>query len=147
MKHQITKELLLAQVKQAIDVVEKFLNIYQFIINNLEKEDADILILGKERGKYMQLMSSVQSLKLYEKNLMNTKLGQILMLETFYEDFIGWISNVEKICEDNILKLPVNIFEKIYEESYAAVYVNDAYNEKREVLLLEEEIDKEDDDW
>lgn len=146
----MNKDLLQTHIQQAIIVVQNFLKIYQYLIEDLEIKDADLILLGKEKGRYMQLMSSLQTLRLYQKKLKEDGLNPILMVESLFEDFVNWIKNIENICENNMTGIPLNIFEQIFKESYTQIYTEQESNENKSIrseILPDSAITDADDDW
>lgn len=137
---------LLLLIQQAKEVIFNLINIYQFSLENLEYCE-DFLLVEKEKQKYMQLQSSYYTLEMYEKNLMYSELVPILLVPSLYKDFIIWIKNIERICYEGIDKIPNNIFQQIYNESYSEIYCSDNFNQEKVRESLEEENDVENDDW
>ncbi len=95
----------------------------------------------------MQLQSSYYTLEMYEKNLMYSELVPIVLVPSLYKYFIIWIKNIERICYEGIEKIPNNIFQQIYNESYSEIYCSANFNQEKVRESLEEENDVEDDDW
>jgi hypothetical protein len=145
-KTTMQRNNLLLLIQQAKEVIFNLINIYQFSLENLEYCE-DFLLVEKEKQKYMQLQSSYYTLEMYEKNLMYSELVPIVLVPSLYKDFIIWIKNIERICYEGIDKIPNNIFQQIYNESYSEIYCSANFNQEKVRESLEEENDIEDDDW
>ena len=141
------KEYLLSKIKQTIDLLNNYVNLYHFSMNQSQIVFDSSIILEKKRRYHLELVSSLKTLELYENNLNKLHLNPILLIEQLYVDFLKWIKRVERLCKKSMLKITFNKFENIYSENYATIYEDQSVkveNMDYSDLLLEDGID---DDW
>lgn len=116
------------KVQQAKAIVSNFLNVYQFALTELDNSDGDLITIGRERYKFLGISASLNSLALYETTILKNENHPVLLVDSIYTDFLVWIETIEKMCEDTIAGISINLFDELFKESYASVYEEHSEN-------------------